>query len=131
MEIAIQNVNETVEALVRGAVPLAEIRDLTRHPAMLVRVNALTALVKYAKADDEVVRDIVAAATDPANSVRLMGTISVGHVAVGCLDDIGTPAAAAAAADLLATWPESDRGDLAWYLRSERAPHAGQRPKAI
>ncbi len=120
METATQNLQAIVHALVKGDVPLAEIRELTRHPAALVRTNALNALVKHARTENEALHDIVCAAKDSLNGVRLMGTISVAHVAVGCLYQVATPAALKAASDLLAAWPEPDRGDLLWYLRSEQ-----------
>jgi hypothetical protein len=58
-------------------------------------------------------------ATSPANQVRPTGTISVAHVAVGCLFRVGSGHAAGLAKDLLAHWPEPDRSDLLWYLKSE------------
>lgn len=119
METAVQNAQVIVKALVKGEVSLAGIRELVRHPAAVVRTNALNALVRHAKADDGLLHDIIAAAREPLNEVRLMGTITVSHVAVGCLYQVGSPAALEAAMELLATWPEPDRSDLVWYLRSE------------
>jgi hypothetical protein len=50
-----------------------------------------------------------------------MGTISVAHVAVGCLLRVATSKAFEAAKALLRAWPEPDRTDLTWYLESEAA----------
>ena len=71
------------------------------------------------RADAGLIEDFIVAAKNPINEIRLMGMISVAHVAIGCLYQTGTTPALGAATELLATWPEPDRSDLVWYLRSE------------
>lgn len=119
MHTAVENIQDVVTALVKGETPLGDIRAHLRDPRAVVRANASTALVAHAKTDDGLIELVVAAAKNPINEIRLMGTISVAHVAVGCLYQVGTPTALEAAAELLATWPEPDRSDLRWYLQSE------------
>jgi hypothetical protein len=109
-----------VKRLKSGDLPLAEVLSLLHFRSPIVRANALDALAAQAKSNDNVVGEVVAAATDPANKVPLMGTISVAHVAVACLLRAGSPKADQAAKALLETWPEPDRTDLIWYLESER-----------
>ena len=119
MQTAVENIQGVVTALVRGETPLDAIRTHLRDPGAVVRGNALYALIPHAKADAGLTEDIVEAAKNPINEVHLMGTISVAHVAVGCLYQIGTQTALNAATELLVTWPEPDRSDLLWFLRSE------------
>jgi hypothetical protein len=108
-----------VDRVKSGMMRTEEVRDLLHHASPLVRANALEALVAPAKRDQGLVDVLTAAASAPANKVRLMGSISVAHVAVGCLFRVGTAEAREAAQALWSTWPEPDRTDLTWYLESE------------
>jgi hypothetical protein len=108
-----------IDRLRSGNMPVSEVIGLLRDPAAVIRVNAVEALVVRARHDQKLLKELVAAASEPANGVRLMGTISVAHVAVGCLLRVGTDAANEAANNLLNAWPEPDRADLMWYLKSE------------
>ena len=119
MQTAIDNVQDVVTSLVKGDTPLDDIRTNLRDPAAVVRANALNALVSYAKADAGLIEDVVAVAKNPINGIGLIGTLTVAHVAVGCLYQIGSLTALDAATELLARWPEPDRSDLLWHLRSE------------
>lgn len=113
-----------VESIVRRELPPDELRHLLHTAGAIVRANALIALTEYAKDDEDLLADFVAAAKEPQNAVRLMGTTSVQHVAVASLLEVGTTAACASATALLDGWPEPDRSDLVWYLKSEGLPSA-------
>ncbi len=119
MQTAVDNIQDVVTALVKGEATLGDIRAHLCDPRAVVRANALNALIPHAKIDAELIQEIVAAAMNPINKVWLTGTIAVAHVAVACLYQIGTSAAEDVATELLSTWPEPDRSDLLWYLRSE------------
>ena len=119
MQTATETTLGIIDALTKGTAPVSEIRVLFRHPAAVVRANALNALVPHARIDDWLIELVVAAAKSPINAIRLMGTISVAHVAISSLYQIGTQTALVAATELLVTWPEPDRTDLRWYLHSE------------
>lgn len=110
---------ETVQLLRSGEVPVEDIRRLLHDDSIVVRANALEALVNHARHGEGLLDEIREAATSPENQVRLMGTISVAHVAVACLMRVGGDRAVAVARDLIASWPEPDRTDLLWYLKSE------------
>ncbi len=109
-----------IERLKIDDMPISELRQLLDHGAILVRVNAIDAVARRALQDAALVDDLQRAATAPQNSARLMGTVAVSHVAVAALLRVGTPQASEVARQLMAKWPESDREDLLWYLRSER-----------
>jgi hypothetical protein len=96
-----------------------DLRRLLAHASPVVRVNAIDALQDCIGTDDSVVADLVAAATEPANAFRLMGTITVAHQAVLSLLQSTHPKAVEAANELIRNWPEPDRQDLLWFLRSE------------
>jgi len=99
----------------------AKLRVLLNHEAILVRVNAADALAQRIHLDGEIVDDLVRAAINPSNSgARLMGTITVSHVIVGALLKSQERTAVEAGQQLLAQWPNSERTDLLWYLKSER-----------
>lgn len=119
METTTQNTQELIEFLIRGQPTRSEIHDLLNHPSPVVRANALNALVPVAQNDDTLVEAVITAVEDPANTLRLMGTISIRHLAMACLYRIGSPHAVNAATRLLAEWSEPDRDDLVWYLHAE------------
>jgi len=111
---------QTLVNHIRGrTMPIAEVRRLLHHESPLVRVNALEACVDAARHDEDLLDEIRVAVSNPTNKVRMMGTVSVAHIAVGCLLRVGTTEAVEAATALLQDWPEPDRSDLNWYLESE------------
>jgi len=114
-----KNLQRLVDRIRSGNVPAAELRGLIHHQSPVIRVNALEALAAQAEPHSGVVAELIAAAGDPVNKSRLMGTVSVAHVAVACLLRFATSEAVEAANALLNTWAEPDRTDLIWYLKSE------------
>ena len=116
---SVKELQGLVDRVRNGSMRTDEVRNLLHHPSPLVRANALEALVVPAQHDQRLVEEIAAAASDSANRVRLMGTISVAHVAVSCLFRVGTVEALEVAKALWSAWPEPDRTDLTWYLESE------------
>lgn len=116
---SVKDLQRLVDRVKGGSMPTAEVRDLLGHQSPLIRVNACESLVDPARRDEGLLAELIAAASNPVNNVHLMGTITVAHVAVGCLVRVGTAKALAAAKALLRAWPEPDRTDLVWYLKSE------------
>lgn len=112
-------IQSLIDHLKDGKAPWAEVAALLDHPAAVVRANALEAVVQVAAREPGAIQTLVAAATDPKNSTRLMGTITLAHLAVACLLKVRTPQAVAAAGGLIQSWAGSDRKDLLWYLESE------------
>lgn len=117
--LSVKEIQRIVDRVKSGNLPTNEMRDLVHHQSPLVRANALESLVESAQHTGILLDDLIKAALDTTNSVRLMGTISVAHVAVSCLLRVGTPEALQAAHRLWISWPEPDRKDLTWYLESE------------
>lgn len=110
---------DLIRRLRAGEMPAEEILRLLRAGSILVRANAFEAIVPHARRDETLIHEIREAAIHPDNQVRLMGTISVAHVAVAALFRVGDEKADEAARRLIDAWPEPDRGDLLWWLRSE------------
>ena len=108
-----------VDRLKQPDVSQDEVQKYLQHDAALVRVNAIEAAARLAKENERLIAIIANAAQQPQNAVRLLGTATVGHVAVGCLLHIGSPRATEVAMQLVDGWPENERGDLIWYLKSE------------
>jgi hypothetical protein len=112
-------IEAVVQRLKSADLPLTELASLLQYRSPIVRANALDAIAVRTRGTDSLTGEVLAAAADPANAVPLMGTISVAHVAVACLLRIGSPKADQSAKALLETWPEPDKTDLMWYLKSE------------
>ena len=99
--------------------PAEELLATLRTGAPIVVANVLdqmgnTNVVPRAAA----IEALEAAARDPRFAFRLMGTITLAHLAVKALMQLGGEARDRAQA-LMHTWPEPDRSDLLWFLRSE------------
>jgi hypothetical protein len=116
---SVKDLQQLVDRVKSGKMRSDQLLALLRHESPLVRANALEALVSPARHQKGLLDELVAAALDPANRVRLMGTISVAHVAVCCIFRAGTPEALEAANALVSAWSATDRTDLIWYLESE------------
>jgi HEAT repeats len=113
-----KSVQIVIDHLRSDACSVDDLRAALKHSSAAVRANAIEALAAK-DGDDDFIDELRQAAVDSANQVRLMGTISVGHVAVASLLRIGTEEAERAAHELINHWPEPDRHDLLWYLQSE------------
>jgi hypothetical protein len=119
MTSTIKDLQYLIERIRSGEMPSGELRRCLRHRSPLVRANALEASVASSRLDESLLQDLINSVAAPTNKVVLMGTISVAHIAVGCLFQIGTSAAVEAARGFLISWPEPDRSDLIWYLSSK------------
>lgn len=108
-----------VERLKQPDVTEDEILEHLQHDAALVRVNAIEAAARLARDNERLITILANEARRPKNAVRLLGTTTVGHVAVGCLFRVGNPEAEKTAMELVEEWPENEREDLVWYLNSE------------
>lgn len=107
-----------LERLHDPQIPLEALLTHLNHDAALIRANVLFAH-SARPATDVAITALTHAAWTQENTVRLMGTISVAHVAVAALLRLGTEDARTAAQRLLELWPEPDREDLMWYLKTE------------
>jgi hypothetical protein len=113
------DVQDLIDRMHRGEVPIDELHRLTAHPAALVLVNAIEMLGQKANGDPQILDDLRNAAMAEINQVCLMGTIRIAHVAIACLLRIGSERALTIANDLISSRPEPERSDLMRYLQSE------------
>lgn len=98
----------------------AELLVLLRDKSRLSKGRALAALARRTKDDELLVDEVIAAIQDPANQeTRIMGTISISHIGVACLLVVGSSKTKERVTQLLEHWPEPDRSDLLWFLKSE------------
>jgi hypothetical protein len=114
-----QQLQKLIDRLRSGNASVDEIRSLLHASSIVVRANALEALVPHAKSDHSLLTDLTTAISDPKNQARLMGTITLAHLAIASLFRVGSEKATEIANELIDTWPETDRSDLEWYLKSE------------
>ncbi len=99
---------------------LSEVRTALRESGGFVRASAIEVIGRFAaEAPDIVVCELTAAADHPGNQWRLMGAVTLAHLAVRALLMIGTPAAVAAANRWREARTPQECEELAWWLRSE------------
>jgi hypothetical protein len=110
---------DAIHLLRSGEATVEEIRHLLHDKSIIVRANALEAIVSHCQRDEGLLDEICNAITPLGRQTRLLGNISMAHIAVGCLMKVGSDRAVGVARDLIASWPEPDRSDLLWYLKSE------------
>jgi hypothetical protein len=97
---------ELFETLVRGGVPR--------------RARAMAALARRASQAEGLADQVLEQIRSESNrSTRVMGTVSLSHIGFGCLWERGTIAVRAKLDEQFANWPEPDRTDLSWFLRSQ------------
>jgi len=96
-----------------------DLRAFLDHKAALIRVNAIMAIGRKIKEDTSLIPDLVRAANDPRNDVKLIGTITVSHVAIESLLRSGSREASQRAQEIVESRSEQEREDIRWYLRSQ------------
>ena len=100
--------------------PTAQLFVMLDNISKLIRGRALAALARRSKQDEGLVSHVLAAISNPENrDTRLMGTISVSHLGVACLFEFGSSKTRELVRQLLEDWPEPDRTDLLWFLKSQ------------
>ena len=103
-----------------AALSQAELLETARHGTDAARALALGELARLAATNAPLAEIVLKIATQPENmEARLMGTISVAHYALTEVLRANPQAAPNAVIRLLANWPEPDRGDFIWHLKSE------------
>ena len=102
------------------AMSTLQLRSLVRGGPKPERARAMAALARRAAVDVEVRRDVLDMISDADyRSTRFMGTISLAHIGVACLLLTGTPDLTTEVTRIVEAWPEPDRTDLLWFLRSQ------------
>ena len=90
-----------------------------------VRALAFTELARLSLSQPRLVKTVANLAATPENrNARLLGTISVAHYGLTELLRANPAAASSIILPLLADWPEPDRSDFFWYVKSELGPDA-------
>lgn len=113
------NLSKLIAALRSGTASIEVVREALRHPSIVVRANALESFGRFVRADESLLPELAAAAHDPMNCTRLIGTVTVAHVGIASIIRTGLSSAASAADALINSYPEPERSDLVWYLKSE------------
>ena len=108
-----------IDNLRSGNMTVDEIRPYLQDTAAVVRGHAIEAMAAKIADNPSLLQEVVDVILDQNNSIRLMGTISVAHVGLKSLVESSSLAANQKAKQLLVTWPEPDRGDFLWFLKSE------------
>jgi hypothetical protein len=84
------------------------------------RARAMAALARKASLDDGLVDQVLEEIESASNrSTRVMGTVSLSHIGFGCLWERGNVVVQAKLEQQFAVWPEPDRSDLSWFLKSQ------------
>jgi hypothetical protein len=97
-----------------------QLRELLGVGKRMERARAMGALARRAGREEPLLAEVVEKLEDPAmRDERVMGTISLAHIGVACLLLAASDLARSRVKTLIDAWPEPDRGDLLWFLRSE------------
>jgi hypothetical protein len=107
-----------VDQMQRGECTLDELRAFARHPAGLVRVNAVDAIAKY-HSGEEATRILVQAAEARDNDVKLIGIATIAFVAIGRLLASTDSQRRNAGIQVVGKLPDDVRSLLGEYLDSE------------
>ena len=94
---------------------------LLHSNSRLNRARALSVLARRSSQEKAVIDQVLDGITEPKNKdARLMGsTISVSHIGFATLWAFGLPSIRQSLSKLLQDWPEPDRTDLLWFLKSQ------------
>ena len=97
---------------------------LLHSNSRLNRARALSALARRSSQEEAITDQVLNGITESSNrEARLLGsTISVSHIGFATLWEFGLPCARASLRKLLQNWPEPDRIDLLWFLKSQSIP---------
>jgi len=117
--MTIPRLQQLINEIKSRQLPLSKLREYLHHDSPLVRANAVEVFLEHVPADESLLDEVVAFAKSPDHTFRLMGTTSVAHVAVLGLMRSRLEQARLAGEKLVRTWPEPDRQDLIWFLKSE------------
>jgi hypothetical protein len=102
------------------ALSTQQLRQLLNKGTKPERARAMGAFARRASMDATLRDEALAAISDQTNrTLRVMGAISIAHIGVACLFYLGSADLPAQLCALIAQWPEPDRGDLLWFLRSQ------------
>jgi hypothetical protein len=102
------------------AYPIDRLRELLKTGKRMERARAMGALARRAGREEGLLSEVVNQLEDPTvRDERVMGTISLAHIGVACLLLTASDIARARVKTVVEAWPEPDRGDLLWFLRSE------------
>jgi hypothetical protein len=102
------------------AFPTERLRELLAKGTKPERARAMGALARRAGHDRAVWDECLAAIENPIHrGLRLMGSISIAHIGVACSWSVAPQELRERLRALIDRWPEPDRGDLLWFLRSQ------------
>jgi hypothetical protein len=93
---------------------------LLESPSTLYQANAIEELAKRLAEDLTLTEKLFQVIIEPKNQKnRVVGTVSVAHIAIGNLLEYGDIQTEKRIQVLLQDWPEPDRTDLQWYLEGK------------
>jgi len=94
---------------------------LLHSNSRLYRARALSALARRSSQEEAITPQVLNVITESKNrEARLLGsTISVSHIGFATLWEFGLPSVRESLRRLLQDWPEPDRTDLLWFLKSQ------------
>lgn len=109
-----------IERIVSSQLGKDELLQLLDHQVLPFVASAIENLLKRFGHEENTVRMVESRLRSANWSRVIMGTITIAHWAVRCLRDCGHAMAADAASRAIDNWPDSDRADLGWFLKSRQ-----------
>jgi hypothetical protein len=97
-----------------------QLREAIQSGNVAERARAMGAVARRAAREAALLDEVIALLSDPMlRQLRYMGTVSIAHIGVACLAIAGSQEVRERLARLLSGWPEPDRNDLVWFLKSQ------------
>lgn len=97
-----------------------ELMELLDSPSVIYRAHAVETLARRPGDDEAIGKRLLEVATKAKNrNDRLIGTVSIAHIAIASLLETGSHTMKENIKKLLDDWPEPDRSDLIWYLTNK------------
>lgn len=99
---------------------IAQLVDIVEHGYTPNRARAISALGRKGSKDPSVQEKVLELVSSPVlRGARFMGTISLAHIGVLSIIAGHGGMIPSVVATLYTDWPEPDRSDLVWFLRSQ------------
>lgn len=98
-----------------------ELRRLLKSGNRSERARAMGAIARRAATNESLADEVVSLVQSPeARAQRFMGSVSLAHIGVACLAASGGEPIRAQLVPVVNEWPEPDKTDLLWFLRSQQ-----------
>ncbi len=101
-----------------GGLSWEELSDYSRHSNMSVRGSAIYQISDQYGDENRTAFKLAELASGYDSMEPVMGTIRLGHICIKLLNAIDAPVSQQLYQELLSSWPDHDRDDLNWFVKT-------------